>query len=555
MSRGVHLHLWLVSGLILLTLMRYGIEAFAAHPWTMADDARQFLTWGARISNPAAMPGNLLADYWQQTAPPLYRGLLYAADGLGVGPVLLSKLLAFPLILFSGGMAWRLSRCFADDPRLQTFATLCIMAAIIHNDSIFSGTPRAFASPIILVTMLGIATQRHGLTVAGLLTSSILYPAPAITGLGIFALQLLRWRFPLRLALSWRAITLLGGTAMLVLGAGLYFKAGLRSWGPTLSLDEARHIFGLATTDGRSSIVGPEGDIAWICSPRIGFLPAIVNCQGNWDPRLLLNACLTIVPMISLWIACGREWKRLGTGQAKVDPVWRLFPNSLVSSLICYVFAAQFAFAFHLPARYSQPVLLIMGSLALGLWIGRFWVRIENRLACSRPVIRSGLLGMFILVGLAIFATPKMRLKHPHHTDLIALIASTPPNTVIAGVSDDLDMVPAETGRAILASPEHDIPYHRRYHRESQARLRASMLMGQLTHSTAMAAYVRQYKVDLLVFDRRFLETGMLPESYRSVLRPPHRSSPSLDGIAALRADSCRVIETRQWVAIFTTCI
>lgn len=530
-------------------MARYGAEAFASGPWTMADDARQFLTWGARIGNPSAMPHDLLADYWQQAAPPLYRALLYGANTLGIGPVQIASLLALPLIVASAILTWRLAGCFTLDRSRKLFAVLCVMAAILHNDSIFSGTPRAFASPLILMMMLGMATRRHGLTLAGLLLSSLIYPAPAITCLGIFALHLMDWRWPW--TLRWRSVAMLAVAGVIVVASGLLFKAGLADWGPTLKLDEARHIPSLATFDGRSSIVGRNGDVAWLCSARIGFLPAIVNCQGNGDPRLILNALLSMLPIIALWLA-GR--RRRNDASPNAATAWPLLPYSLLSSLICYILAALVAFTFHLPARYSQPVLLVMGSLAFGLLVGGWWSRGMDRLARSRPMARMAIITIAALVSIAAFATPKMRLVRPANPDLLALIASTPRGTRIAGIDDDLAIMPARTGRTVLATPEHDIPYHRRYHRDHQALLRSSMAMAEL-QLPALASEVRRQNIDLLIFDRHFLESGILPASYSAALPPPHRITPSLDRITPLREASCRVIETRQWVAIFTTCL
>ena len=548
-TRRIDAGLALFVGLIVLTMARYGAEAFASGPWTMADDARQFLTWGARIGNPSAMPHDLLADYWQQAAPPLYRALLYGANAPGIGPVQIASLLAFPLIVASAILTWRLAGCFTLDRSRKLFAVLCVMAAILHNDSIFSGTPRAFASPLILMMMLGMATRRHGLTLAGLLLSSLIYPAPAITCLGIFALHLMDWRWPW--TLRWRSVAMLAVAGVIVVASGLLFKAGLADWGPTLKLDEARHIPSLATFDGRSSIVGRNGDVAWLCSARIGFLPAIVNCQGNGDPRLILNALLSMLPIIALWLA-GR--RRRNDASPNAATAWPLLPYSLLSSLICYILAALVAFTFHLPARYSQPVLLVMGSLAFGLLVGGWWSRGMDRLARSRPMARMAIITIAALVSIAAFATPKMRLVRPANPDLLALIASTPRGTRIAGIDDDLAIMPARTGRTVLATPEHDIPYHRRYHRDHQALLRSSMAMAEL-QLPALASEVRRQNIDLLIFDRHFLESGILPASYSAALPPPHRITPSLDRITPLREASCRVIETRQWVAIFTTCL
>ncbi|NIJ16995.1 hypothetical protein [Sphingobium vermicomposti] len=546
--RRIDAGLALFIGLIVLAMARYGAEAFASGPWTMADDARQFLAWGARIGNPSAMPHDLLADYWQQAAPPLYRALLYGANALGIGPVGIASLLAFPLIGASALLTWRLAGCFALDRSRKLFAAICVMAAILHNDSIFSGTPRAFASPLILMMMLGMATRRHGLTLAGLLLSSLIYPAPAITCLGIFALHLMDWRWPW--TLRWRSVAMLALAGVTVVASGLFFKAGLADWGPTLLLQEARNVPSLATFDGRSSIVGRSGDVAWLCSARIGFLPAIVNCQGNGDPRLILNALLSVLPIIALWITGRRRHDQ----NPNAATAWPLLPYSLISSLICYSLAALVAFTFHLPARYSQPVLLVMGSLAFGLLTGGWWSRGMDRLARSRPMARMAIITIAALIGIAAFATPKMRLVRPASSDLVALIASTPHGTRVAGIDDDLAIIPARTGRTVLATPEHDIPYHRRYHRDHQALLRSSMAMGEL-QQPVLTAEVRRQNIDLLIFDRHFLESGVLPASYSAALPPPHRIAPSFDRIAPLRAASCRVIETPQWVAIFTSCL
>ena len=548
-TRRIDAGLTLFVGLIILTMARYGVEAFATGPWTMSDDARQFLAWGARIGDPAAMPHDVLADYWQHAAPPLYSALLYGANALGIGTVQIASLLAFPLIGVSALLTWRLAGCFTLDRSRQLLAALCVMAAILHNDSIFSGTPRAFASPLILTMMLGMATRRHGLTLAGLLLSSLIYPAPAITCLGIFALHLMDWRKPW--PPRWQSVTMLALAGIMVVASGLFFKAGLADWGPTLLLDEARHIPSIATFDGRSSIVDKHGDVAWLCSARIGFLPAIVNCQGNADPRLILNALLSVLPIIALWIARGR---RANDASPNAATAWPLLTYSLLSSLICYSLAALVAFTFHLPARYSQPVLLVMGSLAFGLLIGGWWSRGMDRLARSRPITRTAIIGIAALLGMAAFATPKMRLVHPANPDLLALVANTPGGTRIAGIDDDLAIIPARTGRTVLATPEHDIPYHRRYHREHQALLRSSMAMAELRQPT-LTAEVRRLDIDLLIFDRHFLESGILPASYSAALPPPHRIAPSIDRIAPLRAASCRVIETPQWVAIFTSCL
>lgn len=444
--------------LVILAMLIYARAAFLTDAqWVIADDARQFLAWTSRIADPHAMPGNFMADYWQQTAPPFYRGLLYAAVAVGMPPILLSKLLPLLLLPVSAVLAWKLSGVFARERAAQFGGALCIIATALHTDSIFSGTPRAFALPLMLVAIHGMAAGRNGLAVLGLLMLGIVYPAPAVTCLGLFTLHLLQWKPPLRLSLTGSKIALLALAAACVVLPALIFKSGLDKWGPTLTMSEARGVFSMMLYDGRSSITGPDGDIAWLCSRRIGFLPSVVNCRGNADPRLLINLCLTIVPMLLLWF-----WQTRTKGQSEVGADrdasrWRLFPYSLVAAILCYLIAAAIAFKVHLPARYSQPVLLLMGSLAFGIIAGKGWERLRQ----SGGVVPKVVAALSLLLAFAAYATPKTTLARPRDAALIGFIGRMPPAARIAGIEGDLDFVPAATGRGVLATTEHDIPYHR----------------------------------------------------------------------------------------------
>ena len=536
--------------LVTLAMLIYARAAFLTDAqWVIADDARQFLAWTSRIADPQAMPGNFMADYWQQTAPPFYRALLYAAVAVGMPPILLSKLLPLLLLPISAVLAWKVSGVFARERVVQFAGALCIIATALHTDSIFSGTPRAFALPLMLVAIHGMAAGRNGIAVLGLLMLGVVYPAPAVTCLGLFTLHLLQSKPPLRFSVTGGKIALLALAAACVVLPALIFKSGLDQWGPTLTMSEARGVFSMMLYDGRSSITGPNGDIAWLCSRRIGFLPSVVNCRGNTDPRLLINLCLTIVPMLLLWFWQARAQGVSEMGTGKNAALWRLFPYSLVSAIICYLIAAVIAFKVHLPARYSQPVLLIMGSLAFGIMAGKGWEHLRK----SGGVIPKLVAALCLMLALVAYVTPKTTLARPRDAALIGLIGRTPPSTRIAGIESDLDFVPAATGRGVLATTEHDIPYHRQYDWKNSDGLRASLQMGELTSPAAIAA-IRRYRIDLLVFDREFLETGVVPGRYLRTMAPPHRIRPSAGRLTALRAASCRIVETRYSVLIFTGC-
>ena len=89
----------LLFGLTAVTALIYTYLAFfepgtlTYAPFTIQDDARQFLAWMSRLGDSAAMQGDLIADYWQSVCPPFYRAIYAAAAAIGLTPTVFARLL------------------------------------------------------------------------------------------------------------------------------------------------------------------------------------------------------------------------------------------------------------------------------------------------------------------------------------------------------------------------------------------------------------------------------------------------------------------------------
>ena len=179
--------------LTLLTAVRFLAASFAT-PFTIQDDARQFLSWMARLRDPGAMPGDLIADYFQSVSPPLFRGVYALFATLGMTPPTASKLLVPLLLLASAIAAWRLASAVAPRPAATFIVAACIMLVIVHNDSLFSATPRAFLDPLFLIFLDGLIRDRRLQTLIALALLAAIYPAPSLVALTVLGLSCIRWR-------------------------------------------------------------------------------------------------------------------------------------------------------------------------------------------------------------------------------------------------------------------------------------------------------------------------------------------------------------------------
>jgi hypothetical protein len=307
-----------------------------------------------------------------------------------------------------------------------------------------------------------------------------------------------------------RASILLVGVATLAVAIPVLALPGqTERWEPVLTVEQAVAMPNLGTAGGRSSIVSADGSVGWLCSARMGVLPEIVPC---WATRwAVLPNALFLVPLLVL------AWRA-----ARAPPAGEAWPGdliylwALVAGVAWWAVATLFAFKLHLPARYPQRVLSILEWLAIGQMLGN-WLsaRLGTKSASTGPKVAAGTLGLLLLIS---FATPTPGIRRPSDPDALRAIAALPPDAVVAGLSADLDFVPALAGRSTLATVEHAIPYHWGYFGEIDRRLRATVAAAATPNPEDLAAFIRRERVSAFVIDQAALEQGQVPVSYAGVV-------------------------------------
>lgn len=481
-----------------------GTTAYA--PFTIQDDARQFLTWMARLAKPGAMPGDLLADYWQSVAPLAWRWLYEGAAALGVAPVDFARVLPPVLLLVSAYASWRVALAMCRGrPAAAFVAAAFVMALLVHEDSIYSATPRAFSPPLFLLFLDGLLRGRPIRVVASLGLLAGIYPTTALVGLTMLGLSHLRVRPRPGIVLTRRSLATVAAATLAVAVPVLSLPGQTEQWAPVLTVAQALELPNLGSADGRSAIVNQDGSVGWLCSARMGFLPEIVPC---WSSRwAALPNALLLVPLLVLGI--GAALRPKGPRDPDLIYLW-----ALLAGLGWWVVATVFAFKLHLPARYPQRVLSILEWLAIGQLVG-LWLRGAAGRAGRAGRAAAALLAVLFAIS---FLTPTGGLRRPEDSGAMAFLAALPADARIAGLAGDLDGVPALAGRSTLATIEHAIPYHWGYFGQVKQRLEDTLAVLGGGEGAGFRRFAQGYGIDYLVVDRALAERGEVPDAYAAVV-------------------------------------
>lgn len=513
-----------------LTCLIFLVQAFLVPgttdyaPFTIQDDARQFLTWMARLENPGAMAGDLLADYWQSVAPVAWRWLYQVAAALGIAPVDLARIVPPVLLLVSAYATWRVAMTMCGGrPAAAFVAAAFVMALLVHEDSIYSATPRAFSPPLFLLFLDGLLRGRPVRILVSLGLLAAIYPTTALVGLTMLGLSYLRVRPRPGVEITRRSVATVLAATLAVAVPVLSLPGQTERWEPVLTVEQALELPNLGSADGRSSIVNQDGSVGWLCSARMGFLPEIVPC---WSSRwAALPNALLLVPLLVLGI--GAALRPKGPRDPNLIYLW-----ALLAGFGWWVVATIFAFKLHLPARYPQRVLSILEWLAIGQMIG-LWLaaRSEQGRMTAWPKAVAAVLALLFVIS---FATPTPGLRRPQDAGAMAYLQRLPGNARIAGVAQDLDAVPALTGKRTLATVEHAIPYHWGYFSQVKQRLEHSLAAVASDDPYVLPAFVRRYDATHLVVDRALAERAQVPDGYAAVVPvAARRAERALGGRAA----------------------
>ncbi|MEX6722958.1 hypothetical protein [Parapedomonas caeni] len=443
-----------------------------ADPLSVQDDVRQHIAWLEAIRDPRLFVDDPIARYFEASNTQAFKLLYTLPAHLGVSPLLLAKLYPALLTLLLAWTGFHVLRGFDLAPPAAGLGSLLLIQALWVTDDLACASARAFAWLWLMVMLLG--WRRRWLMLAGAsgLLLGLTYPPVAVlTGvtLGLVGVwQLLRRERP-----DWSPGlvmlgTLMAGTLAVTLTGG--------SGGPLVTGVEARGLAEFAA-DGRTPFFAASPVTYWLFGARSGALPV---------PGLRHGLAL-LATLIALALA----------GRLPVD-LRRLAIAALAAGWMLWALAHAVLFDLYLPARFALTGLRLAVALLAG-W-GLWWML--GRLSVWPRRLLVGTLVLLPLAGLAAPPSALGLVSRPLAPEIIVALRRLPTESLIAGNSADLDMVPALAGRSVLAAREFHVAYHRDYREVMRQRLADSIAATYALSAAPVATVRERYSVTHLLVDR-----------------------------------------------------
>lgn len=522
-AHGRDRRLWFWGGLCGAVALAYGglaLQQALAGPYVIQDDARQHVFWMRRFWDPEAFPQDLIADYFQSVAPAGYQWLYGLAAKLGLDPLLFNKFVPLGLSLLAAVGAYGLAVTLWPIPLAAGLSGLLAVQALWLRDDLVSGTPAAFAGPLLLWGLWAIARRWLGVTVGAIGLLALFYPQVALVLGGALGLQLLR--LGRSVAWRWRAAwerpevrVALAGLGALVVTMVPYLLRD-SPFGPVLSVDMARSMPTLADK-GWSAFFTRDPWNYWACGQRSGFLPT------EWC-RIMAFHSVLVLPL-GVWF--GLLWPLLWWQRDRFPLVRAgqgalpLLSDLLLSSAIGFGAAHGLLFKLHLPNRYGEHSVRLVAALVAGLAIAAVLERAVQllRRGGSRAIgagLGAGLLVLwFVAYPAALtaqnYAFPVTNYVPGNAPGLYAFLQQQPRDTLVASLAREGDNLPAFAGRSIYVGGQgYLLPYHLGFYQELVRRL-DRLVSAQFAPSWApIRRFLAETGVDFWLVERSSFQRDFL---------------------------------------------
>jgi len=524
-------------------------EAFS-FPYTVQDDARQHVFWMQRFLDPNLFPNDLIADYFQSVAPWGYTQFYRLFAGLGVNPLLLSKLLPLPLTLAATAYGFGVAVQLLPIPLTGCLAGMLVSQTIWAHEDVISASPRAFMPLIFLAFLYYLLRRRLLPCLVTIGLEGLFYPQYVFVFAGLLLCLPLRWRRGLRLSRERQDYWFSAAGLVVAFLVLLPFALSASVFGPTITAAEARELpeFYLGN---RSSFFRDNALIFWLTGFRSGIFPSFA------PPIIALGILLP-------WLLQRPQKFPLAT---QVHRKVMILPQIAVVGLVLFGLAHAVLFKLHLPSRYTTYTLryaLIFATaitLTLLLEAGlRRWTRSSSLLP------RLGIAALTVALAGHLLLLPTYTTEFPDHNyrtgenpSLYNFFAQQPKDIRIASLLREADNLPTFSQRSVVVVREFAIPYHVGY--ANQFRQRAmDLIRAQYTRDPAeLQRVIDTYQITFWliepeVFKPRFLRQEWVrqyPTATKPAIRNLNRGVPVLQQ----RAEGCTVFRAKNLSVVDATCL
>ncbi|MBD2088701.1 hypothetical protein H6F67_02345 [Microcoleus sp. FACHB-1515] len=456
--------------------------------YVVQDDARQHVFWMRRFLDSELFPNDLIADYFQSTAPTGYTAIYQAGAALGIDPLLFSKILPFALALIATAYCFGVALQLLNLPIAAFVSTLLLNQNLWLQDDLVSGIARAFVYPLFLAFLYYLLKHSLIPLLITIALEGLIYPQLVFIMAGVLLLQLIHWEngFKLRRE-NFRMVAIGLAVAFVVM---LPYAIESSPFGPVVTVAEAKTMPEFQA-QGRTRLFVPNPWEYWLTEERTGLF------------RWVMPLCILSLPLLILmWRQPDRfplikQVKQIG-----------ILGQVAIVSLFMFLAAHAVMFTLYLPSRYSQNTLQMITALSGGI---AAIVLLDGLLRLFKNRQAIALLATLALAGILFFSPylwefPKQTrvFSIGQYPTLYEFLAAQPKDIMIASVAREADNIPTFAKRSILTSREYSIPYHTGYYGQIYQRTN-DLIRAQYSPNRAIVReFIEQYGIDFWLLDRRY---------------------------------------------------
>lgn len=551
---------WLILSLTFAAL--YGIEglreAFSS-AYVIQDDARQHIFWMQRFLEPQLFPNDLIADYYQSTAPAGYSLLYRLFAFVGISPILLSKLLPIVLGLITTAYGFGLCMEILPVPAAGFIATLLFNYMLWGGATLITATSRAFVWPFFFAFLYYLLRRSTLPCLVAIALLGLFYPPALLITAGILILRLFHWEKGLpRLSLDRNNFVLCAAGLGIVFIELLPEVLSSSQFGPTIALAEAKSMPEF-WPGGRTSFFRNNpwefwfnnhrsALMAWPWKPPIVYaaflLPILMRYPSRFPLVKKITSGITLLIQLAL-VSVGLFLtahavlfklylpSRYAQGLGLViyisaaialvvilDAVFlfcqqptKITLQSLGLFLVSYtLLATVYWLTFYYPGR--QKILIALLAIGIVITLILFlvdWVWHSAKQAEKPSLGRRFLaLASTAVLAVALLAYPSLVDKFPRNDyvvgkqpQLYQFFAEQPKDSLIASLVSEADNLPTFAKRSVLVSREYALPYEVGYYKQIHQRA-IDLINSQYSPDLKQVkSFIQKYGVDFWLLDKK----------------------------------------------------
>ena len=554
-SLSTNTYFWLTLSLFFAIL--YGClslrQSFSA-PLVIQDDARQHVFWMQRFLDPTLFPNDLIADYFQSVAPIGYKKVYQLAALIGINPFIFNKIL--PLIL--GVILTVLGFYFTLEILPIPFASFTSMVLLNQSlwmtDDLSSGTPRAFVYPLLLGFLYMLAKKSLFGCIFFLVLQGLFYPQTVFISMGTLTLHCLVFNIQsFKISLDRTNLKLFTLCFVATFFVLLPYALKTSSYAPVITGKVAQFLPEFQP-GGRARFFVDDFWTYWISGDRSGLLYKTVL-----SPATLIAAFL--MPLFALF-------PNIFTLVKSFRRQWVIIIQLILASLGMFYFAHLVLYRLHLPGRYTQYSFTIILAILAGISLVTL-VDLCIRLAVGKALWQKivSLLVVFVIIsgltGYPVFMESFLSGNYVKSNlgELYNFISQKPKDIVIASTSLEAGNIASFTGRSVLVSVEHAIPYHQGYYQEIRQRYQDIISAQYSPNKADLQKVIEKYNITFwLLDDKTFSEKYIAKNGFLNQFQPETKQAIEnlqLGKIPALLKlqESCNVFSQKKYLLIDSECL